>query len=177
MMDEYNIGFTTKGKHKNRIIIPSYDEFGDLNYFVARAWDKWVKPKYLNPDIPKQEFIFNENLINWDGTIFLVEGAFDHIVIPNSIPLLGKVLHPKLKTMLINKAKSDIIIELDDDAKNDAIDIYLDLNFGKLFGRIKMCTPKAGKDPSKIFELDGARGIVNLLRTSKELTGMELLKV
>lgn len=169
LIEEYNIGYTTIGKYQNRIIIPSYDDLGDLNYFITRAWLKSNKPKYLNPDIPKQEFIFNEKTINWDGTIYLVEGVFDHIVVPNSIPLLGKIMYPKLKSALFNNAKSDIVILLDDDAKDDAITIYKDLNVGKLYNRIKRCTPPTDTDPSLVFEREGNKGIINLLRSSEKI--------
>jgi DNA primase len=169
MIDYYNIGYTVIGKHHDRVVIPSYDEFGDLNYFIARAWDKWKKPKYLNPDAKKELIIFNENKINWDATIYLLEGVFDHLVVPNSIPLLGKTISPKLKSLLYQKAKADIIILLDDDAYDDAIRLYKDLNSGDLYNRIKLCTPPYGYDPSKIFEKLGNNGIVKLLKSSKQV--------
>ena len=169
LIKEYNIGFTTTGQYHNRIIIPSYDELGDLNYFVSRAWDKWKKPKYLNPDVEKQLFVYNEFNINWDGTIYLVEGAFDHIVVPNSIPLLGKTMYGKLKSLLLKNAKSDVVILLDDDAKDDAIRIYKELNVGSLYDRVKLCTPPADTDPSLIFEREGNRGIIKLLRSSEKI--------
>ena len=168
LIKEYNIGFTTTGQYHNRIIIPSYDELGDLNYFVSRAWDKWKKPKYLNPDVEKQLFVYNEFNINWDGTIYLVEGAFDHIVVPNSIPLLGKTMYGKLKSLLLKNAKS-VVILLDDDAKDDAIRIYKELNVGSLYDRVKLCTPPADTDPSLIFEREGNRGIIKLLRSSEKI--------
>ena len=169
LIKEYNIGFTTTGQYHNRIIIPSYDELGDLNYFVSRAWDKWKKPKYLNPDVEKQLFVYNEFNINWDGTIYLVEGAFDHIVVPNSIPLLGKTMYGKLKSLLLKNAKSDVVILLDDDAKDDAIRIYKELNVGSLYDRVKLCTPPADTDPSLIFEREGNRGIIKLHRSSEKI--------
>ncbi len=55
-----NIGYTVKGNFFNRIVIPSYDENGLLNYFIARSFDKKTKPKYLNPDVEKQIIIINE---------------------------------------------------------------------------------------------------------------------
>ena len=124
MISYFNIGYTVKGKYHDRIIIPSYDEFGDVNFFVSRAWDKWKKPKYLNPDAIKSLIIFNEDKINWDATIFLVEGAFDHIVIPNSIAILGKTISDRLKHMLYTKAKANIVIVLDEDAFENSIKIY-----------------------------------------------------
>ena len=169
IIKEYNIGFTVTGKYHNRIIIPSYDELGDLNYFISRAWDKWKKPKYLNPDVEKQLFIYNEFTLNWDGTIYLVEGVFDHIVVPNSIPLLGKTMYDRLKSLLLKNAKSDVVILLDDDAKDDAVRIYKELNVGSLYDRVKLCTPPADTDPSLIFEREGNRGIIKLLRSSEKI--------
>jgi DNA primase len=169
IITEYDIGYTTDGRFFNRIIIPSYDSFGDLNYFIARSFDFKTKPKYLNPDAEKKENVFNEFKINFDATIYLVEGVFDHIVIPNSIPLLGKFIPDKLKALLYDKAKANIVIVLDDDAEEDAEELYLQLNVGVLKDRIRVCTPPADYDPSKIYEKKGSRGIRLLLqnRTKK----------
>ena len=134
---KYKLGFCLDGKYQNRIVIPSYDIDGDLNYFVARSITKQnTKYKYLNPEVDKTSIIFNENMINWDRPIFLVEGAFDHIVIPNSIPLLGKKMYDKLLDMIYHKANSYIIIVLDSDANDDAVKIYNKLDCGKLMNRI-----------------------------------------
>jgi DNA primase len=108
---KYNMGFVTGGYYEGRVIIPSYDKDGELNYFVSRTYTN-QKPKYLNPDsqkyTPKEEIIFNEKFVNWDGTVYLVEGPFDHIVVPNSIPLLGKMLSPKLQAEILEENLSQI---------------------------------------------------------------------
>ena len=113
--------------------------------------------------------IFNEDKINWDATLYLVEGVFDHIVIPNSIPLLGKTISEKLRGLLYKNTKADIVILLDDDAQEDAIRLYKSLNIGDLYNRVKMCTPPPNHDPSSIFEKWGSDGIVRLLKTSRRL--------
>jgi hypothetical protein len=56
--------------------------------------------KYKNPEAQKEILIFNEYLINWDETIYLVEGAFDSIFIPNAIPMLGKFMSEHLFSVL-----------------------------------------------------------------------------
>jgi DNA primase len=175
IIKEFDIGYTIKGKHFNRIIIPSYDSEGKLNYFIARwfAREK-TKLKYLNPDVEKQEIIFNEGKINWDATIYLVEGVTDHIVVPNSIPMLGKYISPLLLEMIYDKSTANIVILLDDDALKDAIHLYKQINFGDLHDRVRICIPPEGYDPSKIFEKYGPKGIVNLLRTSRKLNYDEL---
>lgn len=174
IIKEFNIGYAHEGKYKNRIIIPSYDEFGDVNFFVSRSFSDWTKPKYLNPDAEKQYVIFNHNKINFDATLYLVEGAFDHIVTPNSIPLLGKILTHKLKHLLLDNAKADIVILLDDDAYDDAISIYKELDFGELRGRVKICKPPFGHDSSSIFQRLGKKGIIKLLKSSRQLLPEEI---
>jgi len=165
IIDRYDIGYTVVGKYHNRIVIPSYDEFDTLNYFVTRSFNRKIKPKYLNPDVDKQTIIFNHGKINFDSTIYLVEGAFDHIVIPNSIPLLGKYVSDKL-WLELQKANGYIVILLDSDAVEDAINIYKKLNTGKLYGRIKMNVPPDGHDPSTIYQNLGSKGIKKLIENS-----------
>jgi DNA primase len=167
IIDEFDIGYTYRGKFFNRVIIPSYDSEGELTYFIARWFDKeYTKLKYLNPDAEKQEIIFNEGKLNLDGTIYIVEGVTDHIVVPNSIPLLGKILSNNLLDLLHDKSAGFIVIVLDDDAWEDAKSLYRQLNFGNLRGRIKLVRPPEGYDPSKIFENFGNVGIVKLLKTA-----------
>ncbi len=93
MISRYNIGYCNKGKYKGRIILPSYDKDGDLNYFVARSYIGHKQP-YDNPEVSKTEIIVNQLSINWDSTVYLVEGMFDMmgIGIENTIPLLGKIM-------------------------------------------------------------------------------------
>ncbi len=175
IIKDFDIGYTFKGKFFNRIIIPSYDINGKLNYFIARWFSKEkTKLKYLNPDAEKQKIIFNEGKINWDATIYLVEGATDHIVTPNSIPLLGKFLSPELIEKLHDNSNSYIVIVLDDDAYEDAKRLYRELNFGNLRGRIKIVRPPEGYDPSKIYEKLGKKGIVKLLKGAYHIPEKEL---
>jgi len=141
-----NIGLTTTGDFQGRIIIPSYDKDGKLNYFIARSWNLRAKMKYKNPAVEKDQIIFNENLINWDEDIYLVEGAFDSVFVKNSIPMLGKHLSELLFTNLYNKAKKNVIICLDADAFNNAVELYHTLNGGVLYNRIKLVKLPDEKD-------------------------------
>lgn len=157
------------GYNKDRIIIPSYDFKNNLNYYVGRSFRRNIKPKYMNPDVDKSTLVFNERLINFKSTIYLVEGVFDHIVINNSIPLLGKFINNYLLYLLHEKAEGDIIIILDSDAKEDAIRLYHKLNMGKLFGRIHIVHPPDGHDPSSIYKHLGSRGIVKLMSRTYQI--------
>ena len=49
----YSMGYCTSNGYSNRIIIPSYDSDGKLNYFLARDMFPNSKFKYKNPPISK----------------------------------------------------------------------------------------------------------------------------
>jgi DNA primase len=135
MLQIYGIGFCMGGQYEHRIIVPSYDENRRLNYFIARSYLQKTKRKYMNPEVQKEIIIFNEHLINWDDPIYIVEGAFDSIFLPNSIPMLGKFMSDHLFMTLYQKAKK-IMIVLDPDAYNDQERLYHRLNCGKLMGKV-----------------------------------------
>jgi DNA primase len=145
MLQIYNIGFCYNGLYENRIIIPSYDEEKRLNYFVARSYLSKTKLKYKNPEAQKEIIIFNEHLINWDETIYIVEGAFDSIFIPNAIPMLGKFMSEHLFKKLYDNAKK-IVIVLDPDAWDDAERLYHRINCGKLMGKVWIVKLEGDKD-------------------------------
>jgi DNA primase len=151
MLIKYNIGYCTGGLYENRIILPSYDEENELNYFVARSYLTKTKRKYLNPEVDKEKIIWNQQLIDWNKPVYIVEGAFDSIFLPNSIPLLGKFMTKKLFDMLYDNAKY-VIIVLDGDAWEDAVKLYHKINVGKLLGKIWVVKLPIDKD---IADLEG----------------------
>jgi DNA primase len=146
IIEKYNIGFCDQGSHSGRIIVPSYDKKGNLNYYIARSWDSKTKFKYKNPEAEKDKIIFNERLIDWKKDIYLVEGVFDGFFLNNSIPMLGKHMSEVLFEKLYDKSEGNIIIALDGDAFNNAIKLYRQLNGGRLYERIKIVKLPQDKD-------------------------------
>ena len=165
---KFKIGYVSGGQYDSRVVVPSYDIKDELNYWVTRTYVN-AKPKYLNPDSDKEQIIFNECCLNWDSDIYLVEGPFDHLVVHNSIPILGKKISDKLMHSLFHKASANIIILLDSDAMSDAKNHYVKLNVGKLFGRIKIIELEEGYDIAKIHEDFGREGVINVMRNSFKL--------
>jgi hypothetical protein len=53
-IEKYNIGYCETGRYAKMIIIPSYDENGQLNYFTGRSFEKNLTP---NTAIPKLHVI------------------------------------------------------------------------------------------------------------------------
>lgn len=170
---KHRIGFCLDGKYRNRIIIPSYDKNGHLNYFVARTWLKDLKPKYLNPDVDKRKIIYNEGFINWDGVVYLVEGGFEELSFSvNTIPLLGKNLGEKLFYELKEK-KPEIIVILDPDATKQAIKLYEKLQaiYFDCMERVKIIIMEGEKDLDEVrreFDIEGVKKIIESARYLKD---------
>jgi DNA primase len=72
----FRLGVANDVDNRRRIIIPSFDFDGKLNYFTARsASNEW--PKYLNPEADRRSVVFNEIDIDWSRELVIVEGPFD----------------------------------------------------------------------------------------------------
>ena len=118
---KYNIGYCDSGIYTNRIIIPSYDVDGRLNYFIARSVFTEERFKYKNRPISKNVTIF-ENQINWNKPITLTEGVFDALAVKrNAIPLLGKFIPKTLMDSIYKRGVKEIKIILDKDAQDQAL--------------------------------------------------------
>lgn len=114
----YRIIGSISGSLRRRIIIPSFDANGELNYWTARSTEKDARFRYINPKVNRKSIIFNEIDINWNKEVTLVEGPFDMFVAgENSIPLLGSTLSmDSLLLQRIVENKTKITIALDRDA-------------------------------------------------------------
>jgi len=145
---KYNIGFCKEGKYEGRVIVPSYDINGNLNYFIARDYSNLTSRKYKNPPISLKDIIGWELYINWNAPIILCEGIFDALTIKrNVIPLFGKVLHEKLMVKLVKSEVDRIYIALDNDAIKDALKHCEKLmSYGKKVYLVEM----NGKDANEI---------------------------
>ena len=143
----YSIGYCSSNGYSNRIIVPSYDADGKLNYFIARDMFPNSKFKYKNPPMSKDTVCF-EMFVNWNEPIVLVEGVFDAIAIRNNaIPLLGKFPSKTLVMRLVEKKVKQIYVALDEDAREDAIKLS---KFLMDFGIETYLLNMKDKDPSEL---------------------------
>ena len=169
-IDKHQIGYTEIGSRKLRIIIPSFNSDGKINYFEARSYLKGSSMPYYKPNFPnKKDIIFNEKFINWDLPVYLVEGIFDALRIPNSIPMLGKVPSPLLLSKIIQN-KATVIVCLDSDAFKDGMEIYKSLY--SLGISVFFIDLKGEKDISKIYETGGKEELDKLLKTIRKIDMM-----
>ena len=112
---KWKIGYCFSGEYRNRIIVPSFDQDGDISYFIARSYsgDSY---KYKNPRASK-DITFNELYIDWNKDLVLVEGVFDALVAGNAVPILGSTLRRGSKLLReIVRNDTPIYVALDPDA-------------------------------------------------------------
>jgi DNA primase len=151
------------------IIIPSYNNNGELNYFTARSIEKKPYIKYRNPDTSRDVIPF-ELFINWDLPIILCEGPFDAIAIKrNAIPLFGKNISNELMKKIVTSKVQKVYIALDNDALKKALDFCETLiNLGKEVYLVEL----PGKDPSEL----GFESFTLLLQKTLPLTSYMLME-
>ena len=112
---KWKIGYCFSGEYRNRIVIPSFNDDGNVSYFVARSYNGDTY-KYKNPRASKN-IVFNELYVNWNEDLILVEGVFDAINAGNSVPILGSTL--RTDSSLIKKIvynDTPVYVALDPDA-------------------------------------------------------------
>jgi hypothetical protein len=168
----YNIGYCSSGEYGGRILIPSYDAHGNLNYFITRSLSDFGM-KYKNPKVSKDIIPF-DFYINWDIPVVLVEGVFDAIAVKyNAIPLLGKFMSKELRKKIIEKNVRKIYLALDTDAITDTIKIatYC-MNNGISVYNVNLDK----KDPSEMGHREFMEKYKNAeLLSSSKLMEMEIL--
>lgn len=166
---KYNIGYCKTGRYRNKVIIPSYNSNGRLNYFIARSFEKEPKLKIDSPECKKSELIGFEYYINWNTPVILCEGIFDAMAIKrNAIPLFGKTISKALMIKLLQSDVQTVYLALDDDAIRESIDHAQKLlDLGKEVYIIKL----EGKDPSEL----GFENMISCLQSAKPLTATDLL--
>lgn len=89
----YRLGRSDEIRWSRRLLMPSFDAAGNLNYLVGRAVDRQAQ-RYENDDIDKTGIVFNELNIDWKQRLVLCEGPFDLVKCgENATCLLGNSLN------------------------------------------------------------------------------------
>ena len=166
---KYNIGYCKSGLYANMIIIPTYNDDGQLNYFTARSFEKEPYVKYRNPSVSRN-IIPNEYLINWNVPVILCEGLFDAIAIKrNAIPLLGKNIQNNLMKKLVTSLVNKIYIALDRDAIKQALK-FCEMLMAE--GKEVYLVDMQDKDPSEM----GFSNFTKLIQKTQPLTYSNLME-
>ena len=122
---KWRLGTCMTGKFSRRVIMPSFDAFGDLNYFTARSIDSDGSKKYINSKVKRKNVVFNELNIRWNEPLTLVEGPFDVVKCNwNATAMLGSYLDESyLLFKRIVQNRTDVVLAMDSDAEDKKIKI------------------------------------------------------
>ena len=113
----WKLGYCEDGPYKNRIIVPSFDEHGELNFFTGRAFYPSMRRKHMHGNFCK-DIIFDEYLVDWSRSVVITEGFFDLVKVDhNGIPLQGSILNESSRLFSkIVKHDCDTYFAMDADA-------------------------------------------------------------
>ena len=156
------------GSFRRKAIIPSFDNEGNLNYYVARSIDDLGSFRYKNAKVSKEKVIFNEIDIDWKKPLVLVEGVFDAIKCPeNTVPILGSSLSNRSNLFKkILEHQTSCIVALDPDLKMKAYKLASLLRSTGCLVRIAFAPP--GKDMGDLSKKETSK----ILSLSKPYTDM-----
>lgn len=116
----WKIGYCSSGEYSERIIIPSFNLDGMVDFFIARSYAGSYK--YKNPKGASKDLIFNHLYVDWKNPVHIVEGVFDAITAGNAVPLLQCSLNENSKIFQeITKHDTPVYVALDPEAEKEAM--------------------------------------------------------
>ena len=174
-IDQWDICYSENGKYSDRIIVPSRNLRGKVEYFIARdIWDT-NEMKYKNPRSRKQTVIFGEKFIDWTKPVILTEGVFDAMVLYNAVPLLGTKIegHDKLIRKIM-KHKTPIILGFDEDKTGETERIKVAKYLENLGSTLYIITGNEYNDLASAFQERGRGYLVDLVRKAELFDELEM---
>lgn len=144
------LGVSDDYEYRRRVIMPSYDFEGRLNFVTTRAINDVVRPRYVNSKNSKSDVVFNELKIDWAQELVIVEGPFDLMKCPeNSTCLLGSELNEShLLFSRLLEHNTPVVLCLDNDARKKMRSIAQKMMSYDL--RVKVCQLPEGSDPGSL---------------------------
>lgn len=115
---QFKLGVTEIAPYAGRIVIPSFDAEGKLNFVTTRKIDRFSKgPKYVHCGTYDKDIVFNELFVDWERPVTIVEGPFDSFKVDNCIPLQGNSLRSSSRLLeRLVEHEAEVRLALDQDA-------------------------------------------------------------
>lgn len=111
----WKLGYCEDGEYRHRIILPSFDADGELNFFVGRAYRSNVGMNYKHGNFSK-DIIWNDYMVDWTEPIVITEGSFDAFrARDNVIALQGTIMGPSLFSKIV-RSEVPVFFAEDSDA-------------------------------------------------------------
>jgi len=167
-------GYCDSGPLFGYIILP-FNQMGELRYYNARLFIG-SGPKYNNPDVSitgigKSMILYNHDALFMYDMVYICEGVFNAATMgKNGIASGGKNISRYQINEIIKSPVKRVIILLDSDAKDKAIDLALKLVDHK---KVKVIFMPEGKDVNDI----GRKSTLRLVRSTRYQDYNELLKL
>lgn len=150
------LGYCEDGPYRFRIVVPSFDDRGDINFSVGRLY-MGAGERYKHERLSK-DVVFNDWTIDWTRPLDIVEGPFDYstplMAGINATCLLGSEMHHSLFKKIVDTG-IDVYCALDGDAFDKQLDILLGfVEHGVLAHYVPV---PIGHDPGKMTPAEYAR--------------------
>jgi len=147
------LGVSTTGAFRRRVVFPSFDADGALNYVTARAIDDETTFKYFNTQRQRSSLVFNEVDVAWNRELVLVEGPFDLSVCEgmNAAPMLGSWLDENyllFNRIVLNRTPVCLAFDPDATRKQTLVAIRF-LRYGIKVRAVDWAGHAIDSDPSK----------------------------
>lgn len=114
----WRLGYCEDGEYRHRIIFPSFDRYGDLNFVSGRAYYEGPHLMRYKHGNYSKDIVWNDCMVDWSRSVVVTEGPFDAIKAgENAVPLQGTLLNEH--SLLFNKIISlgvDPYFAMDSDA-------------------------------------------------------------
>lgn len=163
----YRMGYVDTGALAGRVVVPSFDAFGSINFWSARSIDPEEHRFRYRLPMASKDIVSNEHMVDWGQPVYLVEGIFDEVAIgPQAISLYGKFLPARLATKLVEKRPPMIHVCLDSDARMDARAMAK-----RLMGYDLRCSivDLDGKDPGSVPSEEIQRAVMQAQSVTSEI--------
>ena len=113
-------GLFTLPKKDKRVIIPFLDEEGNLFGYQGRAIDPKNEIRYLTIMIDNSKpKIFGLDRVDRSKTIYIFEGPFDSMFVPNSLAMAGSDISSASRSLNLDPDK--VVIVYDNEPRNEEI--------------------------------------------------------
>lgn len=112
----WKLGYCESGELAGRIVIPSFDRDGELNYVVGRSFydDPYRYRPY--PRHVGKDLVWNDYMVDWTRPVRLTEGPFDAFTIGDNVTILQGTNLPEALVSRIVMSGVDVYFAMDADA-------------------------------------------------------------
>jgi DNA primase len=165
----YGIGVGLQGKVSGRVIVPTFDDFGDVIFWTARSYTD-SEIRYINPvgEIRKRA-LFDISRASREREIVVTEGVFSAMAVGRgAVATFGKLVTNEQVWLLVEAYRREhcgsIAVALDGDARSENHDLARRLtSFGC---RVRVVDLPDDRDPADVGREDFSRLLAQAPRFS-----------